>query len=149
MQACQRKQVKDTMMLCRCTRTWIFFDDVSGHKLDHAMAKKTRTSEIWVSPAKVPRAEAIANGCKVMSTRWMDVNKGDDKAPNYRSRFVGREIEKRTSDSTCLLRHHLEAHNPHLFMSIEVSRAYFTPRLNGRSMTKSRLRIGSLVTRIK
>ena len=81
-------------MLCRCTRTWIFFDDVSGHKLDHAMAKKTRTSEIWVSPAKVPRAEAIANGCKVMSTRWMDVNKGDDKAPNYRSRFVGREIKK-------------------------------------------------------
>ena len=70
-----------------------FYDDVSGHKLDHAMAKKARTLETEYFQSmgvysKVPRAEAIAIGCKVTSTRWLDVNKGDDEAPNCRSRFV-------------------------------------------------------------
>ena len=42
---------------------------------------------------KVPRKEAQAHGCKVVTTRWLDVNKGDEKKPNIRSRLVGRELK--------------------------------------------------------
>ena len=41
---------------------------------------------------KVPRGDAKAAGCQVITTKWIDVNKGDEARPNYRSRFVGREL---------------------------------------------------------
>ena len=31
-------------------------------------------------------------GVKVIGTRWVDVNKGDERQPNYRSRLVAKEI---------------------------------------------------------
>ncbi len=31
-------------------------------------------------------------GMKVISTKWIDTNKGDNVSPNYRSRLVGREL---------------------------------------------------------
>ena len=31
---------------------------------------------------------------KVMTTRWIDQNKGDSETPNYRARLVGREIKR-------------------------------------------------------
>ena len=34
---------------------------------------------------KIPRSEIIG-------TRWIDINKGDDQNPNYRSRLVGKEF---------------------------------------------------------
>ncbi len=36
---------------------------------------------------------SIGDG-KVLTTRWIDVNKGDQENPDYRSRLVGREIRK-------------------------------------------------------
>ena len=36
---------------------------------------------------------AKKDGCKIISTRWIDTNKGDSENPNYRSRLVGREIK--------------------------------------------------------
>ena len=50
-----------------------FFDDVSGHKLDHAKAKKARELEMDYFRSigvysKVTRTEALTNGCKVIST---------------------------------------------------------------------------------
>ena len=41
---------------------------------------------------KVPRQKAIDAGAKVISVRWIDVNKGDAKNPNMRSRVVGKEF---------------------------------------------------------
>ena len=41
---------------------------------------------------KVPRHEALQGGHKIISTRWLDVNKGDLTNLDYRSRLVGREI---------------------------------------------------------
>ena len=38
---------------------------------------------------KVPRSEVTG---KVISVRWVDINKGDEVNPNYRSRLVAREI---------------------------------------------------------
>ena len=43
--------------------------------------------------SKVPRSEAYINGAKVITTKWLDINKGDDQEPNYRSRLVGRELK--------------------------------------------------------
>ena len=42
---------------------------------------------------KVPRDVAKKMGCKVITTKWVDTNKGDTSRPNYRSRLVGREVK--------------------------------------------------------
>ncbi len=42
--------------------------------------------------SKVPRDQA--KGHKIISTKWLDTNKGDLEKPNYRSRLVGREIKR-------------------------------------------------------
>ena len=42
--------------------------------------------------AKVPREEARRLGAKVITTKWVDTNKGSEKEPNYRSRLVGKEF---------------------------------------------------------
>ena len=39
------------------------------------------------------RAEAKTLGAKVITTRWVDPNKGDDHTLDYRSILVGREIK--------------------------------------------------------
>ena len=41
---------------------------------------------------KIPRSQAIRNGWNIIKTRWIDINKGDDGNPNYRSRMVGKEF---------------------------------------------------------
>ena len=41
---------------------------------------------------KIPRAQATRKGWKIIKTRWVDINKGDDENPNYRSRLVGKEF---------------------------------------------------------
>ena len=39
---------------------------------------------------KILRSQASRNGWKVIQTRWIDINKGDDENPNYRSRLAGK-----------------------------------------------------------
>ena len=47
---------------------------------------------VWT---KVPREEAFQKQGKARITvKWTDVNKGDDDAPNYRSRLVAREVRQ-------------------------------------------------------
>ena len=72
------------------------WDDVTGMPLDRKGVQKARAEEIeyirgrkvWT---KIPREEAQRRGMKVIKTRWIDINKGDDDKPNYRSRFVAKE----------------------------------------------------------
>ena len=40
---------------------------------------------------KIPRHVAKSSGLKIIKNRWIDVNKGDDDNPTYRSRMVGNE----------------------------------------------------------
>jgi hypothetical protein len=48
------------------------------------------TKNVWL---KRPRGEAYAKtGKRPISVTWVDVNKGDDLNPNYRSRLVARDI---------------------------------------------------------
>ena len=90
---------------------------------------------------KVLRSEAAANGCKVISTKWLDINKSDDFNPNIRSRMVGRELKLdnrlelfattpplealRIICSICASHQHRFHGMDFRMMSIDVRRAYF------------------------
>ena len=69
-----------------------FVDDTTGRHLDHGLAAEARKLEIDFKKKQVyenvPRW--MARGHKVISTRWIDINKGDAKTPNYPARLVGR-----------------------------------------------------------
>ena len=43
---------------------------------------------------KRPRNWAKDKGIHVIPTKWVDVNKGDDKRPEYRSRLCGKELKR-------------------------------------------------------
>ena len=42
---------------------------------------------------KIKRQEAKARGIKIVGARWVDINKGDNHHPNYRSRLVAMEFK--------------------------------------------------------
>ena len=74
-----------------------FFDDVHGKWLEKERAIEARRLELKFFRkmgvyTKVPRKEA--GNSKVITIRWIDVDKGDAENPNYRSRLVGWEIKK-------------------------------------------------------
>ena len=48
-----------------------------------------RKMRVW---RKIPRKTAQSRGWKAIQTRWIDINKGDDENPVYRSRHVGKEF---------------------------------------------------------
>ena len=76
--------------------TWAW-DDVNNKKLDPKRVKEARAEEmryindkqVWM---KMSKAQAIKEGYKIVATRWIDTDKGDDTNPNYRSRLVGKEF---------------------------------------------------------
>ena len=86
---------------------------------------------------KVPRSQAA--GHKVITTRWLDVDKGDEERPNYRARLVGRELKTDNRldlftatpplESLRLLCSHCASNQwrarPYRMLSIDVKRAYF------------------------
>ena len=41
----------------------------------------------------MPRDHARKDCCKVITTKWIDVNQGDEATPNVRLRLVGRELK--------------------------------------------------------
>merc|ERR1712051_1184798 len=47
---------------------------------------------------KMDKQEAIRQGFKIVDTRWIDTDKGDDAHPNYRSRLVGKEFNTGQED---------------------------------------------------
>ena len=70
--------------------------DVTGEFLDRKEVLRARLKELqYVREkkvyAKITRSQARQMGIKVIGTRWIDINKGDDKNPNHRSRFVAKE----------------------------------------------------------
>ena len=77
--------------------TW---DDVSGKPLDTAKVKKARKEEMVEFAKhgvyhKVPIQECWdKTGKAPLGIRWIDINKGDDKDEEYRSRLVAKEIKK-------------------------------------------------------
>ncbi|MDA8582761.1 reverse transcriptase domain-containing protein [bacterium] len=71
---------------------------MSGVKLDAGRVKQARQEEMRYFRKKgvykkIPRAEAKKNGWPIVKVRWIDVNKGDEDNPNYRSRLVAKEFK--------------------------------------------------------
>ena len=66
-------------------------------KLDPAMVKAARKEELdqlhkHKVYRKVLRQMARDRGKRVIGVKWVDLNKGDDSRPNYRSRLVAKEL---------------------------------------------------------
>ena len=83
----------------------VFKDAITGQILDPILVREARkkeleyfeSKEVWF---KRPKSEAYAKmGKPPISVKWVDVNKGDDIQPNYRSRLVAREIRRPGEDS--------------------------------------------------
>ena len=73
------------------------WDDVAGKMLDPRRVREARREEIRYTEKmkvrkKIPIKTAERYGWKVIATRWIDVDKGDQDNPNYRSRLVGKEF---------------------------------------------------------
>ena len=124
-----------------------FIDDVSGRVLDHELAVKARTLETDFFRKmrvydKVTRAAATRDGCRVISTTWVDVNKGGQNAPNYRARLVDCELKLDSRLDLFAASPPLEAiriicslcannqygPQPYQIMTLDVKRAYFYAR---------------------
>ena len=66
-------------------------------KLDAGTVIEARAKEVGYIRdkrvyTKILRSQASRSGWKVVQTRWIDINKGDDANPVYRSRVVGKEF---------------------------------------------------------
>ena len=76
-----------------------FRDDLTGQLLNDELVLQARRIELQFFNKKsvrrkVPLEEARRRtGRPPISTRWVDVNKGDEQNPNYRSRLVARQMK--------------------------------------------------------
>jgi hypothetical protein len=43
---------------------------------------------------KMSRQEALQRGIKIVDSRWIDINKGDQEVEEYRSRFVAKKFNQ-------------------------------------------------------
>ncbi len=73
------------------------WDDVTGKALDPKALRQARLKEMKYVMEKevwqpISREEARRRGWKVVKTRWIDINKGDEDTPNYRSRLVAKQF---------------------------------------------------------
>ena len=120
------------------------WDDLSGELLDAGEVGKARQKEIgyiddkhvW---KKITRAEAERKGWKIVRTRWIDTNKGDEKKPDIRSRLVAKEFNDSEIDGLFAATPPLEAlrllvsdaatvvpgHGKKIIMINDVARAFF------------------------
>ena len=75
----------------------LYWDNVSGKPLDTAKVQEARREECQVIDA-MGVWEVIDRPAneRVISTRWVDVNKGDETHPKYGSRFVARELKQKS-----------------------------------------------------
>ena len=81
-------------------------DDLTGQILKDELVLKARMVEleffhskgVWI---KVPISDARRRtGRSPISVRWVDVNKGDEANPNYRSRLVARQMKAHDHSGT-------------------------------------------------
>ena len=89
--------IKDAQVMATQGET-VYRDALTGQPLISSLVEAARRKELQYFAEKAvwklrPRAEAYANmGKPPITVKWVDVNKGDDDVPNYRSRLVAREI---------------------------------------------------------
>ena len=70
-----------------------FVDDVHGVHLEKNLAIKARKIEMEFFKTMGVYTKVVRQPwMKVVSTKWIDTNKGDEVTPNYRARLVAREL---------------------------------------------------------
>ena len=143
----------------------VYRDALTGQPLRPELVREARKAElayflsknVWT---KVAREEAYAkHGKAPITIKWIDVNKGDDERPQYRSRFVAREVRRKGEASIFAPTPPLEALRTILSMAatnlpgitkpcrdktsekrtqisvIDISRAYFNAVMDGTNPT--------------
>ena len=81
-------------------------DDVTGQELRPELVREARKEEIKFFDdkqvlEKVPKGTSWKmTGHAPIPTRWVDVNKGDDQRPQYRSRLVAKQIRFKGTEPT-------------------------------------------------
>ena len=123
----------------------VAWDDVSGATLSPQEVKRARAEEIkYVREMKlykkVPISECYSKTGKApITTRWIDINKGDVEQPHYRSRLVDREVNTYKRDDLFAATRPFEALVLILFMAAiankgetimvnDISRSFFHAR---------------------
>ena len=120
-----------------------FMDDIHGVPLDREEAIKARRVEMdYFRDMGVYTKVKREKWMRVISTKWLDTNKGDEDHPNYRARLVGREIKVNKRDdlfaatppleslrmiiSICASNQRQRDHRDnYIIMSNDIKRAYF------------------------
>ena len=82
-----------------------FYDEISGALLKPEDVKRAREEEVSIAhKLKVYREateeEMVADGCKPIPIRWIDINKGDADKVFVRSRMVAQETRNRSDLGT-------------------------------------------------
>ena len=77
-----------------------YVDDVLGGFLDPEMVRGGTCRRVgWIPQdavyCRVPVAEIGSH--KIIKTRWVDINKGDEQSPEIRCRLVAKEVKKRNN----------------------------------------------------
>ena len=77
-----------------------YVENVNGGFLDPEVVREARVEELagYVKMqvyCRVPVAECGSH--KVIQTRWVDTNKGDERSPEIRCRWVAKEVKKRNN----------------------------------------------------
>ena len=100
------------------------WDDVSGTILDPTMTKELQKEEIIYLRAMCLYDNIFINDCKrargkmTITTKWIDINKGDKENSNYKSRTVAQEIPTCKGNDLFAAISFLGASKAILFMSI-------------------------------
>ena len=81
--------------------------DVTGAEIDPTIAKQARVEESECVRDMSLYTNVLIKECydktgrAPFTVRWIDINKGDQANPNYRSRFVARETNTHTNATIC------------------------------------------------
>ena len=92
-----------------------YVDDISGRPLLTDLVAQAREAEMQKFRdhkvySKVPISDCIRlTGKQPIGSKWIDINKGDAKTPNYQSRLVAKEIKRGPSDEMFAATQPLEA----------------------------------------
>ena len=97
---------------CGC----VYIDDTSGKLLNNTLVEKSRAEESSVI-RELGVWEVVDRPCDevVFGTRWVDINKGDETKPFYRSRLVVQEYKRQADWSFFTATPSLEALRSLLF----------------------------------
>ena len=81
-----------------------FIDDISGAPLDADLVRRARAEELKHFKEHAVYKKVSIEECKRLTGRgpigsmWIDINKGDESSPEYRSRFVAKEVNTHAAD---------------------------------------------------